>query len=89
VQALDLPKEDSGFEWTSSGKVELHTSRVRILTVGSQRLHDVTAALPAKEPAERMGDGMLPTALFRALYINNRQGFVVFNPQVRGNHQSR
>jgi predicted aspartyl protease len=89
VQALDLPKQDSGFELTSSGKVELHTSRVHVLTVGSQRLHDVTAALLAKEPAERIGDGMLPTALFQALYINNRQGFVVFNPQVRGNSQFR
>jgi predicted aspartyl protease len=89
VQALDLPKQDSGFELTSSGKVELHTSRVRVLTVGSQRLHDVTAALLAKEPGERIGDGILPTALFQALYINNRQGYVVFNPQVRGNSQFR
>jgi len=49
----------------------------------------VTAALLAKEPGERIGDGMLPTALFQALYINNRQGFVVFSPQVRGNSQFR
>ena len=89
VQALDLPKQDGGFQLTSSGKAELHTGRVRVLTVGSQRLHDVEAALVANEPAERIGDGMLPTALFQALYINNQQSFVVFNPQVRGNAQFR
>jgi predicted aspartyl protease len=89
VQALDLPKQDGGFLSTSSGKVELHTSRIRLLTVGSQRLHDVAAALLANEPAERIGDGMLPTALFRTLYINNHENFVVFNPQVKVNSQFR
>jgi predicted aspartyl protease len=89
VQALNPPKQESRFELTSSGKVELHTGSIRVLTVGSQRLHDVVAALLAKEPAERIGDGMLPTALFQALYINNHEGFVVFNPQIRRNSQIR
>jgi predicted aspartyl protease len=89
VQALSLPKQESGFELTSSGKVELHTSSIRVLTVGSQKFHDVVAALLATEPAERIGDGMLPTALFQALYINNHEGFVVFNPQFKGNSHFR
>jgi hypothetical protein len=89
VQALNPPKLDSGFELTSSGKVELHTSSIRVLTVGSQKLHDVVAALLATEPADRIGDGMLPTTLFRAFYINNQEGFVVFNPQSKGNSQFR
>jgi hypothetical protein len=32
-----------------------------------------------------MGDGLLPTILFRAVYVNNRDGFVVFNPRTRKN----
>jgi hypothetical protein len=85
VQALDLPKPESGFELTSSGRAELETSRVRALTVGSQKLHDLTAALPSVKPAEGIGDGMLPTALFAALYVNNHESFVVFNPRIKGN----
>jgi hypothetical protein len=45
----------------------------------------LTAALPATEPAERIGDGLLPTALFQTLYVNNRDGFVVFNPRMKKN----
>jgi aspartyl protease len=85
VQVLDLARLESGFALTSSGRAELRTSRVRALTVGSQKLHDLTAALPAIEPAERIGDGMLPTALFAALYVNNHESFVVFNPRIKGN----
>jgi predicted aspartyl protease len=84
VQALDLKKSESGLELTSNGRAELQTSRVRALTVGSQKLHDLAAALPAIEPAERIGDGLLPTALFAALYVNNRESFIVFNPRIKG-----
>jgi hypothetical protein len=85
VQTLNLPKPESGFELTSSGRAVLHTSRIRTLTVGSQQLSDLVVALPAIEPAERIGDGMLPTVLFQALYVNNHESFVVVNPRIKGN----
>jgi predicted aspartyl protease len=85
VQVLNLPKQESGFELTSNGKVELHTGRIPVLTVGSKRLRDLAAALPAIEPAQRIGDGLLPTALFQAWYVNNQESFVVFNPRIKGN----
>jgi predicted aspartyl protease len=81
-QALNLPTQKGGFELTSSGRVGLRVGRVDGLTVGSQQFHDLAVALPAAEPRERIGDGLLPTALFQAIYVNNREGFIVFNPRV-------
>jgi len=72
-------------ETTSSGKVGLHMGRVHALTVGSQQLHEIAVALASTAPAEQIGDGLLPTALFRSLYLNNREGFVVLNPRAEKN----
>jgi predicted aspartyl protease len=82
-QTLNLPKPESGLETTSSGQVGLQVARVRELVVGSEQFHDMEVALPAADPAERIGDGLLPTAFFHALYVNNHDGFVIFNPRVR------
>jgi hypothetical protein len=69
-------------EVTSSGQIGLQVGRLRVLTVGSQKFRDIVVAL-STEPAERIGDGMLPMVLFQSLYVNNRRGFVVFNPRTR------
>jgi hypothetical protein len=82
-QALNLPTQGGGLELTSSGQVGSQVGRVDVLRVGSQQFHDLTVALPAAEPGERIGDGLLPTALFQAIYVNNREGFIVFNPRVK------
>jgi predicted aspartyl protease len=82
-QTLNLPKQESGLETTSSGQVGLQVARVRELVVGSEQFHDMEVALPAADPAERIGDGLLPTAFFHALYVNNHDGFVIFNPRAR------
>ena len=84
-QSLSLSVQKNEIEATSAGQVELHVGVVRALTVGSQQFHDITVALSASEPAERIGDGLLPTVLFHALYVNNHDGFVVLNPQPRKN----
>jgi predicted aspartyl protease len=82
-QTLNLPKQESGLETTSTGQVGLEVARVRELVVGSEQFHDMEVALPAADPAERIGDGLLPTAFFHALYVNNHDGFVIFNPRAR------
>ena len=82
-QALNLPIQEGGLELTSSGQVGSQVGRVDMLTVGSQQFHDLAVALPAADPGERIGDGLLPTVLFQAIYINNREGFIVFNPRVK------
>ena len=84
-QALNLPTQASGLEMTSSGQVGLRVARVHELMVGSEEFNDIAVALPAADPAEHVGDGLLPTAFFRALYVNNHKGFVVFNPRVKKN----
>jgi hypothetical protein len=49
------------------------------------QFHDIAVGLAAADPAERIGDGLLPTAFFNSLYVNNHNGFVVFNPRVKKN----
>jgi len=84
-QVLNLPIVESASEVTSGGQVGLQVGRVQLLTVGSAQFHDLAVALPTTEPAERIGDGLLPTALFQSLYVNNREGFIVLNPRTKKN----
>lgn len=83
--ALNVPAFRSVQEATSSGNMNLRTGLVRKLSVGSEHFHDIEVALSEAEPQESIGDGLLPTTLFQALYVNNREGFVVFNPRGRKN----
>jgi hypothetical protein len=84
-RALNLLPQEGGVETTSSGNVGFHVGRLHALTVGSQEFHEIAVALAATAPAEQIGDGLLPTALFRSLYVNNREGFVVLNPRAKKN----
>jgi hypothetical protein len=82
ARSPNFPAQTNGIVTTSSGLVRLQVGRVHALTIGSQQFHDITVALAASAPAERIGDGLLPTVLFQSLYVNNREGFVVFNPRL-------
>jgi predicted aspartyl protease len=84
-QALRVQAQEHRSEATSSGQIGLQVGRLKVLMVGSQQFRGVTVALPAAAPAEQIGDGLLPTALFKALYVNNREGLVIFNPRDRKN----
>jgi predicted aspartyl protease len=88
-RALDLTPREGGLERTTSGQVGMQVGRIGTLTVGSQQLHDLAAALPATDPREQIGDGLLPTSLFESVYFNNRQGFVVFNPRTKAKLHSQ
>lgn len=68
---------------TESGGVEARRARLPALRVGDSRLRDVPVALlpdPAQREA-RAEDGLLPTSLFRAVYFNHADGYVIFNPK--------
>ncbi len=80
---LNIPKQATSVQETSDGQIELQMGRVSEMTVGSQRLHDVAALMPAIEPSVSIGDGLLPTILFHAVYVNNQDGYVIFNPGIR------
>ena len=84
---LDGAARQSWLELTASGQAGWKVGRVRSLQVGSEKFHDVDVALPDAQPtdADRIEDGVLPTALFKAVYFNNREGFVVFNPRLKKN----
>jgi predicted aspartyl protease len=81
AQALDVPAFQTAQEVTTGGSVNLRIGQVQRLEVGSAQLHDVPVILSAAQPGEPIGDGLLPTALFQSIYVNNREGFVVFNPR--------
>jgi predicted aspartyl protease len=58
--------------------------RLQSLTIGGRHFQNLKLALVSPEKdSTRMEDGLLPTVLFHALYVNNREGFVVFNPKYR------
>jgi hypothetical protein len=82
AQVVDLRENRAGFG--TRGGFRTLVGRLNLLTVGSQQFQDVQVLLP-NEPSqwEKIEDGVLPTVLFRALYVNNEQGFVVFNPRRR------
>jgi predicted aspartyl protease len=80
-QALEVRREQSAMELTSCGQTGMRMGRIHTLAVGQELFRDVEAALPLADPAERIGDGLLPTNLFETLYVNNRASFVVFNPR--------
>ena len=84
-QRLSLTTHERGLEVTSSGQVGFQVGRVQVLRVGSQQFHDIVVALPATDPTELIGDGLLPTDLFQSLYVNNRERFVLLNPRARKN----
>jgi aspartyl protease len=59
------------------------TGRLRHLAVGGHTFHDLPLVLvPETSSTEaRVEDGLLPTSLFRAVYFDNRERFVLLNPR--------
>lgn len=51
------------------------------LRIGDRRYHPVHAAV--QYVAEAPEAGLLPASLFRAIFISNSEGYVVFNPETR------
>jgi predicted aspartyl protease len=80
AQALELSPQAEEVATTSNGQIGLQTGRLHELLIGREKFHDLPVALPAAE-LSNIGDGLLPTNLFTALYINSREGFVVLNPR--------
>jgi predicted aspartyl protease len=81
--ALHCAAAQQATETSSAGSAAMRTGRVDMLKVASRELRNLPVALVAAAPPQQTGDGLLPTMLFDSLYINNRQGFVIFNPRPR------
>jgi predicted aspartyl protease len=87
ARSVDLSAQRNWLEVTSGGQVHARVGRIEELTVGRQRFFDLDVVLRATgtDDGELVGDGVLPTALFQSLYVNNRESFVVFNPRMKKN----
>ena len=81
AEAMHLGAYSNGQEITGGGRMGLPVGRVHALRVGPHQFHEVVVALSGAEAGEQIGDGLLPTALFQKLFVNNRERFVVFNPR--------
>lgn len=70
---------------TEAGRTPAVPARVSALEVGAETLRDLAVGLLRETPAAdgRTEDGLLPTSLFRAVYVNHRDGYVIFNPRRR------
>jgi predicted aspartyl protease len=81
---IDVEQDDGTVAaLTAQGGLLLRTGRIRHLAVGGQTFLDLPVLLVPKSStaAARVEDGLLPTNLFRAVYFNNRERFVLLNPR--------
>lgn len=69
---------------TNAGSRTASRGRLESLSVGGETLSDLPVALMphSEDDAARPEDGLLPTSLFRSIYFNNAEGYVVLNPRL-------
>jgi predicted aspartyl protease len=91
TRAWLLPRQDNG---TSAMSSSLHTNarsidlhRLRTLTLGQKVFANLEAAIPVSSPAQD-SDGLLPTGIFRSIYISHSGRFAIFDPVVRNNRNT-
>lgn len=62
---------------------DMQTARLSALRVGDELFRNLTVLLVQEDAKTRMPteDGLWPTRLFRSLYLNNRNNYVIFNPK--------
>ena len=76
ADAIHLVVDGQKFETTVNAKIALPFGRLGQLTLGSRLLHDLPVTVSAAQQMQQVCDGLLPTSLFKALYVNNTEGFV-------------
>jgi len=87
---IAAPDFDAGLASTLGGGVQTQMGRLEPLVVGEQTISGLTAAVLAKvDPESQVEDGVLPTILFRSIYFNNREGYIVLNPVASRNLESK
>jgi len=78
------PDSPVGIASTLTGTSSTQTARIVALDIGAHRLSGLEAALlPKVDHESQIEDGVLPTMLFRSIYVNNKEGYVVLNPVPR------
>ena len=66
----------------SGGSRMARAVRLRLLRIGDERFFNLPAALMKNGVGveDRTEDGLLPTSLFRSIYFNHRENYVILNP---------
>ena len=77
----DLRGAGSATLTTLDGPTAVPVASVGPLRAGRASIPRVDAALLGQTAMPRREDGLLPTALFQAIYFDNRAGLVVLNPR--------
>ncbi|HLF83610.1 MAG TPA: aspartyl protease family protein [Blastocatellia bacterium] len=75
----------SGFNAsTVTGTETISTGRLRKLQIGTEKFSWLTVMVVDNRAAVegRRENGLLPTSLFRSIYFNNTQNFVILNPRL-------
>lgn len=69
---------------TIVGSQRISTGRLRKLQVGDEKFSRLPVRVFENRAAAkgRSEDGLLPTSLFRSIYINNTHNFVILNPRL-------
>lgn len=83
---LEIELDVNGGIKTSTiiGSQTLSTGRLRKLQLGSEKFSGLPVRVVDNRTAAEGGpeSGLLPTSLFRSIYFNNTQNFVILNPRV-------
>jgi predicted aspartyl protease len=87
--AASIVVTGTAIETTANARLLLVSGRIDQLTIASHRFYDVPVTLSALPQIEGFCDGLLPTAFFKAIYVNNREGFVEFIEDSRGGDLAR
>lgn len=69
--------------YTSAGSGFVRSGILPSIHIGSQTLLNLPVAIISNRTAneERIEDGLLPTSLFDSIYFNDKERFVILNPQ--------
>jgi len=85
TQSNAVEMSDRGQIWltatTSAGSQTVQQGRLRALRIGETAFADLPVTMMPFDGREE--DGLLPISLFRAVYVNHKERYVVLNPSQR------
>ena len=65
---------------TTNGTKQVQTTTLKSMLIGPTSLSKIDALLAKDETREE--DGLLPTKLFQSIYVNNKAGIIMLNPDI-------
>jgi predicted aspartyl protease len=89
---FERPQRGPGFEVargvqklsfvSAFGSRLVEAGRIGVIRIGSETIRNMSVRVTAaRDNEDRSESGLLPTALFRGIYFNHREGYVILNPR--------